>query len=283
MYIACGIHVSSNGLAWVYVCVYLRLHTVRLHSCPHVGRLVCWPRLRKEEEAGGVVFRPRILHSPRQRERGGKKRCHIRIIPTENFSPSLSLSLSRNYGEKKVFFFLLLLFSRCPRDLLLRFEVHAVKRGERGKKFWWHHSLTHSTYVRRCVVMVPASFHFASRVPRRKKNEDDDENGKKTKQCLHVSFFLFRSKDIVCGRLGYLPGARRDSSAQITTIESFDDFSQGGGSGPGSSSGADKSGSGAGGAGGTSKRRRSSLAQLTDLLRDLGGSRDKEKSAAKSG
>ena len=96
-------------------------------------------------------------------------------------------------------------------------------------------------------------------------------------------FFLFLSKDIVCGRLGYLPGARRDSSAQITTIESFDDFSQGGGSGPGSSSGADKSGSGAGGAGGTSKRRRSSLAQLTDLLRDLGGSRDKEKSAAKSG
>ncbi len=128
----------------------------------------------------------------------GKKICHIRIIPTENFSPSFSLSLSQ-LRRKKVFFFPLLFFSRCPRDLLLRFEVHAVKRGERGKKFWWHHSLTHSTYVRRCVVMAPASFHFASRVPRRKKNEDDDENGKKTKQCLHVSFFSFYQRTLCAG------------------------------------------------------------------------------------
>ncbi len=252
-----------------------------MSTCRQAGLLASIAEGSRERR--GVSYFGRAYYTAPGKEKEGKKEMSYSHHPNRKLFPIfLSLSLSTT-AKKKVFFFLLLFFSRCPRDLLLRFEVHAVKRGERGKKFWWHHSLTHSTYVRRCVVMVPASFHFASRVPRRKKNEDDDENGKKTKQCLHVSFFLFRSKDIVCGRLGYLPGARRDSSAQITTIESFDDFSQGGGSGPGSSSGADKSGSGAGGAGGTSKRRRSSLAQLTDLLRDLGGSRDKEKSAAKSG
>ncbi len=84
-------------------------------------------------------------------------------------------------------------------------------------------------------------------------------------------------QDIVCGRLGCLSAGRRDSSAQITTIESFDDYSSNaGGSGPASSSGAGA----ADGAKSVSKRRRSSLAQLTDLLRDLsgGGSRDKSSS-----
>eukprot|EP00094_Tigriopus_californicus_P006871 TCALIF_06618-PA protein Name:"Protein of unknown function" AED:0.57 eAED:0.59 QI:288/0.46/0.5/0.71/0.76/0.71/14/0/822 len=66
--------------------------------------------------------------------------------------------------------------------------------------------------------------------------------------------------DIIRGRLGCVSAGRRDSSSQITTIETtLDDF------------GAPPSAS-------VTKRRRSSLAQLTDLLKELGsGSKDKSR------
>ena len=103
---------------------------------------------------------------------------------------------------------------------------------------------------------------------------------------------LRRFQDIVRGRLGCAPCGRRDSSAQITTIEtSLEDFCCGAGHhGPncGQSGGVLGQGGPAGGDSSTrgtagSKRRRSSLAQLTDLLRDLGSAKDKYRQAVERG
>ena len=96
--------------------------------------------------------------------------------------------------------------------------------------------------------------------------------------------------------MGCLPCGRRDSSSQITTLETdLDAFcpnmpavaagtnaaaaaAAGGGGGSGG-------GSGGAGSGHNPKRRRSSLAQLTDILREFsgvsGGSKEKEKSKEK--
>ena len=82
------------------------------------------------------------------------------------------------------------------------------------------------------------------------------------------------TQDIVRGRLGCAPCGRRDSSAQITTIETnLEDFCNHTG---GVGCTANKVDSSSNSATVGSKRRRSSLAQLTDLLRDL-GSKDKDK------
>lgn len=74
--------------------------------------------------------------------------------------------------------------------------------------------------------------------------------------------------DIIRGRLGGNLLGHRDSSAQITTIEtSIDDFCATPPSGNQTS----------GNAGSGAKRRRSSLAQLSDLLSGLSGNKEKGK------
>ena len=112
-----------------------------------------------------------------------------------------------------------------------------------------------------------------------------------------ITAILIFPQDIVRGRLGCAPCGRRDSSAQITTIETstMDDFCssghhgpncaqqqgghQGGGGGQSQGGGSDSSTRGTAG----SKRRRSSLAQLTDLLRELGSGKDKYRQAVERG
>ena len=68
-------------------------------------------------------------------------------------------------------------------------------------------------------------------------------------------------QDIIRGRLGNNV-ARRNSCAQITTIDSTDDLSSGSQT--------------------TSKRRRSSLAQLTELFKDWGIRGEKFRDKGKS-
>jgi len=81
-----------------------------------------------------------------------------------------------------------------------------------------------------------------------------------------TSFF---SQDIICGRLGCLAGnGRRDSSAQITTIDAAEELY------------ANPLGFSAGSSAANApnkNRRRSSLAQLGDMLSNLSGGAFKER------